>query len=207
VPVPIALVDTADGYVLFDTGMNCDGIRDPDGTWGPRAKVLRPDLVPDDDVAVRLGPVGVPGGGHPPRRQLAPALGSLRGQPALRDCPILVHARSWPSGQNPSGPVGGRLHEKSLRRARALRAQSTGTKRSRPACICSPPTAIRRATSLLLVELASGRRVGCVRTPPTPTPHWRGRCCPRTCGTAARRWRAWAASAPSSRRAPRHPRT
>ena len=39
VPVPIALVDTADGYVLFDTGMNCEGIRDPDGTWGPRCTV------------------------------------------------------------------------------------------------------------------------------------------------------------------------
>jgi len=59
VPIPMALVDTRDGWVLFDTGMNCEGIRDPDGTWGPRAQLIRPRLVPEDDVRHRLGEVDV----------------------------------------------------------------------------------------------------------------------------------------------------
>ena len=107
VPVPIALVDTADGYVLFDTGMNCEGIRDPDGTWGPRARILKPDLVPDDDVAARLGQVGVR------VEDIRLVVNShlhwdhCGGNRLFRHCPILVQRKELDFGRNPSGTVAG----------------------------------------------------------------------------------------------------
>jgi glyoxylase-like metal-dependent hydrolase (beta-lactamase superfamily II) len=107
VPIPMALVDTADGYVLFDTGMNCEGIRDPEHTWGPRARTLTPELVPEDDVAVRLGEVGVQ------VRDVRLVVNShlhwdhCGGNRLFRHCPILVQRQELAFAENPVGPVAG----------------------------------------------------------------------------------------------------
>lgn len=105
VPIPIALVDTADGYVLFDTGMNCDGIRDPEHTWGARARTLPPELSPEDDVAIRLGQVGVR------VEDVRLVVNShlhwdhCGGNRHFRHCPILVQRKELAFGQDPVGPV------------------------------------------------------------------------------------------------------
>jgi N-acyl homoserine lactone hydrolase len=107
VPIPMALVDTVEGYVLFDTGMNCDGIRDPEHTWGPRAQALPPELVPEDDVAIRLNEVGV-------RIQDVRLVVNSHlhwdhcgGNRRFGHCPILVQRKELVFGQEPTGPVAG----------------------------------------------------------------------------------------------------
>jgi N-acyl homoserine lactone hydrolase len=107
VPIPIALVETDDGYVLFDTGMNCDGLRDPDATWGPRARTIEPRLVPEDDVRIRLGEVGVR------LEDVRLAINShlhwdhCGGNRLLHHCPVLVQGAELAFARAPSGPVQG----------------------------------------------------------------------------------------------------
>lgn len=106
VPVPMALVDTGEGYVLFDTGMNCDGIRDP-GVWGPRARTIQPKLVVEDDVAARLGELGV----RP--EDVGLVINShlhwdhCGGNRRFTHCPILVQRAELGFARAPSGPVQG----------------------------------------------------------------------------------------------------
>jgi N-acyl homoserine lactone hydrolase len=107
VPVPMALVDTADGYVLFDTGMNCEGIHDPDGTWGPRAKLIQPRLIPEDDIRVRLSELGVR------LEEIRLAINShlhwdhCGGNRLVRHCPLVVQRAEMAFAREPSGLVGG----------------------------------------------------------------------------------------------------
>ncbi|GAW93543.1 N-acyl homoserine lactonase family protein [Calderihabitans maritimus] len=58
VPVYSALINTDDGVVLVDTGLNPDGLTNPERAWGSRAKVVRPILTEEDDIRNRLGQLG-----------------------------------------------------------------------------------------------------------------------------------------------------
>jgi len=106
-PIPIGLVDTADGWVLFDTGMNCDGLRDPEQTWGPRARTVQPRLVPEDDVRCRLTQLGVR------LEEVRLAINShlhwdhCGGNRLFRHCPVLVQRTELDFARAPSGPVQG----------------------------------------------------------------------------------------------------
>jgi glyoxylase-like metal-dependent hydrolase (beta-lactamase superfamily II) len=106
VPVPMALVDTREGYVLFDTGMNCEGIRDP-SVWGERARTIQPALVPEDDVSVRLAELGVR------REEIALVINShlhwdhCGGNRLFPHCPIVVQRAELEFARAPSGPVRG----------------------------------------------------------------------------------------------------
>ncbi len=107
VPIPMTLVDTRDGYVLFDTGMNCEGIRDPDGTWGPRAKTIHPRLVPEDDIRARLGELGVR------VEDIRVVINShlhwdhCGGNRLFRHCSVVVQRPEIAFAREPSGLVGG----------------------------------------------------------------------------------------------------
>lgn len=59
IPIYATLLDTSEGYILIDTGMNTDGIDNPDETWGERAKQLIPCLTKEDDIGSRLRELGV----------------------------------------------------------------------------------------------------------------------------------------------------
>lgn len=59
VPVYMALLETEAGWVLIDTGLNPRGVLEPEKAWGERAKVVRPDLKPEDDVRSRLKELGI----------------------------------------------------------------------------------------------------------------------------------------------------
>ncbi|PKM89872.1 MAG: hypothetical protein CVU87_04015 [Firmicutes bacterium HGW-Firmicutes-12] len=54
VPIMMVLLETDEGYVLIDTGMNPYGPKDQEGIWGPRAKDLVPIIEEEDDVRNRL---------------------------------------------------------------------------------------------------------------------------------------------------------
>ncbi|MBI4591490.1 MAG: MBL fold metallo-hydrolase, partial [Candidatus Rokubacteria bacterium] len=106
-PIPMTLVDTRDGYVLFDTGMNCNGITDPEGTWGPRAKTIQPRLVPDDDIRVRLQQLGI--GIDEIRLVVNSHLhwDHCGGNRLFGHCPIVVQRAELAFAREPSGPVAG----------------------------------------------------------------------------------------------------
>ena len=59
IPVYSVLLKTSEGYVLIDTGMNPDGVSDPEATWGARAKLLVPDVKKEDDIRNRLDEINV----------------------------------------------------------------------------------------------------------------------------------------------------
>ena len=59
VPVPVFLVDHPRGAVLFDSGLHPDAGTDPSGRLGPAARVFLVELAPGEDVAGRLGALGV----------------------------------------------------------------------------------------------------------------------------------------------------
>ncbi|MEK6653569.1 MAG: hypothetical protein AABY92_00235 [Thermodesulfobacteriota bacterium] len=54
-PVFSVLVIHDEGPVLIDTGLNPEGRLDPDSTWGPRAKLIKPEVNAEDDIRTRLG--------------------------------------------------------------------------------------------------------------------------------------------------------
>ncbi len=56
-PVMITLFETDDGYVLYDTGLDSRGLKDPSGTWGKRAFVVR--MQAEDDILKRLEAIKV----------------------------------------------------------------------------------------------------------------------------------------------------
>ena len=59
VPAWMALLETDKGWVLIDTGLNPLGVTEPEKAWGERAKVVRPELRPEDDVRSRLKEMGL----------------------------------------------------------------------------------------------------------------------------------------------------
>jgi N-acyl homoserine lactone hydrolase len=42
------------GPVLVDVGLNPDGLTNPEDAWGPRAKLIKPELTEGDDIRNRL---------------------------------------------------------------------------------------------------------------------------------------------------------
>jgi N-acyl homoserine lactone hydrolase len=58
-PVFSVLVLHDEGPILIDTGLNPDGRTDPENTWGPRAKLIKPEVTEEDDIRERLGQLGL----------------------------------------------------------------------------------------------------------------------------------------------------
>ena len=58
-PVYSVLVLHEEGPILIDTGLNPDGRVDPERTWGPRAKLIKPEVTAEDDIRERLGLLGL----------------------------------------------------------------------------------------------------------------------------------------------------
>lgn len=58
IPVVSALIESDDGYILFDTGLDPDGVRDPEGTWGPKRSVVK-SFTREDDIRVHLARIGL----------------------------------------------------------------------------------------------------------------------------------------------------
>jgi len=54
-PVFSVLVIHDEGPILIDTGLNPEGRLDPDNAWGPRAKLIKPEVNAEDDIRARLG--------------------------------------------------------------------------------------------------------------------------------------------------------
>jgi N-acyl homoserine lactone hydrolase len=53
-PVYSVLLLTSEGPLLIDLGFNPEGVRDPERAWGPRAKLIPPQVTEEDDVRSRL---------------------------------------------------------------------------------------------------------------------------------------------------------
>lgn len=53
-PVFCVLLVTSEGPLLIDLGFNPEGARDPERAWGPRAKLILPQMTEEDDVRLRL---------------------------------------------------------------------------------------------------------------------------------------------------------
>lgn len=53
-PVYSILLLHGEGPILIDTGLNPDGLTDPERAWGPRAKLIQPELTQADDIRERL---------------------------------------------------------------------------------------------------------------------------------------------------------
>lgn len=58
-PVLSVLLLTSGGPILIDSGLNPEGVLEPERAWGPRAKLIRPHLKEEDDVRLRLREVGL----------------------------------------------------------------------------------------------------------------------------------------------------
>lgn len=58
-PVYSILLLTSEGPILIDTGLNPDGVKEPEKAWGARAKLIPPQVTAADDVRKRLGEVGL----------------------------------------------------------------------------------------------------------------------------------------------------
>jgi len=58
-PVYSVLLMDSQGPILIDTGLNPDGVKEPEKAWGPRAKLIKPQMNEEDDVRIRLGEVGL----------------------------------------------------------------------------------------------------------------------------------------------------
>ena len=58
-PVYSVLLLVPEGPILIDLGFNPDGVDDPERAWGPRAKLVAPQVKKEDDVRLRLKPIRV----------------------------------------------------------------------------------------------------------------------------------------------------
>lgn len=58
-PVYSILLQTSGGPILVDTGLNPDGVQDPEKAWGARAKLVPPRMTAEDDVRYRLQELGL----------------------------------------------------------------------------------------------------------------------------------------------------
>jgi len=59
IPVIAALVKTDDGNILFDTGLNPEGLVDPIKAWGERAAGVVAEFKKEDDIRNRLKELGL----------------------------------------------------------------------------------------------------------------------------------------------------
>ena len=59
VPCYSVLAKTEKDYILIDTGLNPNGISEPEKTWGQRAKTVLPTLTQEDALPNRLEQLGV----------------------------------------------------------------------------------------------------------------------------------------------------
>lgn len=59
VPVYSVFIGSSKANILIDTGLNPDGVKEPEKAWGPRAELLRPVLKEEDDIRNRLRQIGV----------------------------------------------------------------------------------------------------------------------------------------------------
>jgi N-acyl homoserine lactone hydrolase len=53
-PVYAVLLMHDEGPILIDTGLNPDGLMDPEKAWGPRAKLIKPEMTEQDTIESRL---------------------------------------------------------------------------------------------------------------------------------------------------------
>jgi N-acyl homoserine lactone hydrolase len=53
-PVYAVLLMHDEGPILIDTGLNPDGLIDPEKAWGPRAKLIKPEMTEQDTIESRL---------------------------------------------------------------------------------------------------------------------------------------------------------
>ncbi len=88
-PFSACLIDTDDGPVLVETGVNPDGRRDPAAAAGERARTTKLSLGEEDDIRMRLKEVGL---SPLPSTQTALSAG-LMCATSSRGC------RSWTSGR------------------------------------------------------------------------------------------------------------
>jgi N-acyl homoserine lactone hydrolase len=58
-PVFSVVIMQDEGPILVDAGLNPDGLTNPEGAWGPRAKLIRPQMTEGDDIRSRLKEVGI----------------------------------------------------------------------------------------------------------------------------------------------------
>ena len=58
-PVISLLLIHEQGPVLVDTGLNPEGLTNPEGAWGARAKLIKPELTELDDIRNRLKEAGL----------------------------------------------------------------------------------------------------------------------------------------------------
>lgn len=58
-PIGMALVETDDGWILFDTGLDPRGLEDPTGTWGDHIRPLVVDFEAHHDIRSHLAAAGV----------------------------------------------------------------------------------------------------------------------------------------------------
>ncbi|MBB6453706.1 N-acyl homoserine lactone hydrolase [Salirhabdus euzebyi] len=58
IPVVSVLIETDDGYILFDTGLDPDGLETPEKTWGMKSKVVK-SFGKENDIRSQLEKVGV----------------------------------------------------------------------------------------------------------------------------------------------------
>jgi len=53
-PVYSVLLVHDEGPIIIDVGLNPDGLTDPERAWGPRAKLIKPEITEADDIRNRL---------------------------------------------------------------------------------------------------------------------------------------------------------
>ncbi|OPX39749.1 MAG: hypothetical protein B1H11_02230 [Desulfobacteraceae bacterium 4484_190.1] len=58
-PVCSFVIMHEEGPILVDAGLNPDGLTDPEHAWGPRARLIKPELTEADDVRNRLKELGL----------------------------------------------------------------------------------------------------------------------------------------------------
>jgi N-acyl homoserine lactone hydrolase len=59
IPVIMALLDTSDGIILYDTGLDPEGLEDPINYWGAHVARMISKFGPEDDVRNRLKELGL----------------------------------------------------------------------------------------------------------------------------------------------------
>jgi N-acyl homoserine lactone hydrolase len=58
IPVVMSLIETSEGYVLFDTGLNPEGINNPQKAWGEKASLIV-KFEKENDIRNRLKELGL----------------------------------------------------------------------------------------------------------------------------------------------------
>lgn len=106
-PISMALIETDEGRILFDTGMHTGGITHPEETWGARGREMPPRLTEQDDVRHRLDDLGLT-----PRDMRYVVNSHLHwdhcgGNRFFAEATIVVQEVEYRFAFDPSGPVAG----------------------------------------------------------------------------------------------------